>query len=220
MIVAPIILLVFIEPDLGTTGVITLTAFTMWYVAGGNLFHLAAPVPAAFGACRVHARLPDGPGPGLAGPMVGPLGDGFHTVQGLLALGVGGMFGTGLGRAGSSSRTPQRLHLRRDRPGVRLPRGGGRDRPVRSSWRTLASGPPWRRPTRSARCWPPASPAGSACRRSSTSRSSSRLADHRHHPAVHQRRRVVAHHQLRGGRYPALDLAGDLPKGTWKRCGS
>jgi cell division protein FtsW len=30
-------------------------------------------------------------------PWLDPLGEGFHTVQGLLALGVGGWFGTGLG---------------------------------------------------------------------------------------------------------------------------
>ena len=42
IIVAPIIALVFKEPDLGTTMVLTLTAFTMFFVAGANLFHLAA----------------------------------------------------------------------------------------------------------------------------------------------------------------------------------
>ena len=34
-------------------------------------------------------------------------------------------------------------------------------------------------------------------------------ADHRHHAAVHQRRRLIPHHQLRGGRDPALDIARD-----------
>ena len=34
-------------------------------------------------------------------------------------------------------------------------------------------------------------------------------ADHRHHAAVHQRRWLVAHHQLRRDRDPALDLARD-----------
>ena len=40
IIAAPIIALVFKEPDLGTTMVITLTAFTMFFVAGANLVHL------------------------------------------------------------------------------------------------------------------------------------------------------------------------------------
>ena len=46
IIVAPIVVLVFKEPDLGTTGVLTLTAFTMFFVAGANLVHLAMMVPA------------------------------------------------------------------------------------------------------------------------------------------------------------------------------
>ncbi len=54
-------------------------------------------------------------------PWSDPLGDGFHTVQGLLALGAGGVLGT---RARAEhDRGPervQRLHLRRDRPGIRL----------------------------------------------------------------------------------------------------
>ena len=41
IIVLPVIALVFKEPDLGTTIVISLTAFTMFFVAGANLVHLA-----------------------------------------------------------------------------------------------------------------------------------------------------------------------------------
>ena len=40
IIIAPVIFLVFIEPDLGHDVVITLTAFTMFFVAGANLIHL------------------------------------------------------------------------------------------------------------------------------------------------------------------------------------
>ncbi len=99
LIVVPILLLVFREPDLGTTSVLTLTAFTMLFVAGANLVHLASMAGAAMLAIIVV---------GLRGyqleririwldPWLDPLGEGFHTVQGLLALGVGGLFGTGLG---------------------------------------------------------------------------------------------------------------------------
>jgi cell division protein FtsW len=99
IIVAPIVALVFREPDLGTTGVLTLTAFTMFFVAGANLFHLATMVSGAAIAMIIV---------GLRGyqldririwqnPWLDPLGEGFHTVQGLLALGVGGLLGTGLG---------------------------------------------------------------------------------------------------------------------------
>ena len=102
IIVAPVIVLVFKEPDLGTTGVITLTAFTMFFVAGANLVHLAVMVAALAALARDRV--------GLRGyqmdrirawhnPWLDPLGAGFHTVQGLLALGVGGLFGTGLGES-------------------------------------------------------------------------------------------------------------------------
>jgi cell division protein FtsW len=99
VIIAPVIFLVFKEPDLGTTGVITLTAFTIFFVAGANLVHLVAMA----GAGAVAALFV-----GLQGyqldrirvwqnPWLDRLGEGFHTVQGLLALGIGGLFGTGLG---------------------------------------------------------------------------------------------------------------------------
>jgi cell division protein FtsW len=101
IIAAPIIALVFKEPDLGTTVVITLTAFTMFFVAGANIIHLAVMTSGvAIGMILV----------GLRGyqlerirvwqnPWVDRLGEGFHTVQGLLALGIGGLLGTGLGES-------------------------------------------------------------------------------------------------------------------------
>ena len=101
IIVAPILVLVFKEPDLGTTMVITLTAFTMFFVAGANVIHLLLMTG---GAALVMITV------GLRGyqtdrirvwlnPWLDRLGDGFHTVQGLLALGIGGLFGTGLGES-------------------------------------------------------------------------------------------------------------------------
>jgi cell division protein FtsW len=99
IIVTPVAALIFREPDLGTTSVVVLTAFTMFFVAGANLFHLGTMVSAAVMAAIVV---------GLQGyqmtririwldPWSDQLGEGFHTVQGLLALGVGGLIGTGLG---------------------------------------------------------------------------------------------------------------------------
>jgi cell division protein FtsW len=95
----PVIALVFREPDLGTTIVITLTAFTMFFVAGANLLHLGLLAGAGLTAGVVA---------GLEGyqldrvriwlnPWSDALGTGFQTVQGLLALGTGGVTGTGLG---------------------------------------------------------------------------------------------------------------------------
>ena len=101
VILAPVAALVFKEPDLGTTMVITLTAFTMFFVAGASLVHLTVMVS---GAALAMITV------GLRGyqldririwqnPWLDRLGEGFHTVQGLLALGIGGLFGTGLGES-------------------------------------------------------------------------------------------------------------------------
>ena len=100
-IVAPVLLLVFREPDLGTTAVIGLTAFTMFFVAGASLWQFGSIM--ATGAVGVLLV-------GLRGyqaerirtfldPGSDPLGSGFHTIQGLLALGLGGILGRGLGES-------------------------------------------------------------------------------------------------------------------------
>jgi cell division protein FtsW len=96
----PVIGLVVLEPDLGTTGVITLMAFTMFFVAGANLWHLALLVPAGIAAVmfalrsyqmdRIETFLD---------PWKVAADEGYQTVQGILSLGVGGLFGTGLGES-------------------------------------------------------------------------------------------------------------------------
>ncbi len=101
IILAPVAFLVFREPDLGTTTVLVLTGFMMFFVAGANMLHLTVMVA---GACMAALMV------GLRGyqterirtwldPWSDPLGSGFHTVQGLLALGAGGIAGRGLGQS-------------------------------------------------------------------------------------------------------------------------
>jgi cell division protein FtsW len=101
IILTPVAFLVFREPDLGTTTVLTLTGFLMFFVAGANFLHLSVLFSGAFFAAIVV---------GLRGyqmerirtwldPWSDPLGSGFHTVQGLLALGAGGIAGRGLGQS-------------------------------------------------------------------------------------------------------------------------
>ena len=107
VIALPVIGLVFKEPDLGTTIVITLTAFTMFFIAGASLLQLGAL--AGVGGLGVLAILVSGLSPlkdyqleriqTFINPWADPLGAGFHTIQGLLALGLGGVFGSGLGES-------------------------------------------------------------------------------------------------------------------------
>ena len=101
LISIPVIALVFKEPDLGTTTVIAATAFTMFFVAGASLWQFAAM--GAFGLLGVLVvglrdyqvtRIRT-----FIDPWSDPLGAGFHTIQGLLALGLGGIFGAGLGES-------------------------------------------------------------------------------------------------------------------------
>jgi cell division protein FtsW len=110
LITGPLLFLVFLEPDLGTMGVLTLTAFTMFFVAGGSLWQLALVVPAGLAALAFfvsHSAYQMARVNAFLDPWADPQGIGFHTVQGLLAIGTGGILGIGLGE----SRQPGQLHL-------------------------------------------------------------------------------------------------------------
>lgn len=92
--------LVVAEPDLGTTLAIAGTFFVMLFVAGarkrhlGLLFGSALPVLGAVIALEPYRlqRIV-----AFTDPWKHPLGEGFHTIQALLALGSGGILGLGLG---------------------------------------------------------------------------------------------------------------------------
>ena len=94
--------LVMAEPDLGTTVAIAATFFVMLFVAGMENKHIlglgAVAIPAAawamFSAAYRRQRLL-----AFLDPWKHPLGSGFHTIQALLALGSGGLFGVGLGHS-------------------------------------------------------------------------------------------------------------------------
>jgi len=105
LIAGPIILLVLKEPDLGTAGVLTLTAFTIFFVAGANLWQFLLLIPAGIAAVGFvilsHpyqlARLTT-----FLDPWTDPQGKGFHTIQGIFALALGGLMGEGLGQSRSA----------------------------------------------------------------------------------------------------------------------
>jgi cell division protein FtsW len=101
VIFLPIVALVLREPDLGTAMVLATTGLTMFVLAGGNLIHFGLLVATGFVGIvmfalhgyqleRIRAWID---------PWADPGGIGFHSVQGLLALGSGGLFGLGLGQS-------------------------------------------------------------------------------------------------------------------------
>ena len=101
VIVVPVVVLVLLEPDLGTSSVLAFTAFTMFFLAGANVLHLVALGLAAvpmvammflrgYQMDRITAWLD---------PWADPVGIGFHSIQGYLALALGGVLGAGLGES-------------------------------------------------------------------------------------------------------------------------
>jgi cell division protein FtsW len=101
VITVPVVVLVLLEPDLGTSTVLAGTAFTIFFLAGANLVHLATlaaiAVPAVammflrgYQVERIEAWL---------NPWKDASGIGFHSIQGYLALALGGVFGAGLGES-------------------------------------------------------------------------------------------------------------------------
>jgi cell division protein FtsW len=100
VIVGPVVALVLAEPDLGTASVLGFTAFTMFFLAGANLVHMAAlavaavPVVVVFMQGYQMDRIK-----AWQNPFADVSGLGFHSVQGFLALALGGVFGAGLGES-------------------------------------------------------------------------------------------------------------------------
>jgi cell division protein FtsW len=101
IIVGIVACLVLVQPDLGTAAIIIGAAACVFFVAGANLLHIALLGMA--GACTGTALLAHLSGYQLdrirayLDPWSDIQGFGWHTAQGLIALGSGGLFGHGLG---------------------------------------------------------------------------------------------------------------------------
>jgi cell division protein FtsW len=100
MVVGAIGLLLLLEPDFGTTVVLTTTVATMMFLAGVRFWHFLASVMVAAGLMALImwmepyrvARLLS-----YRDPWADPFGSGFQLVQALIAIGRGEWFGMGLG---------------------------------------------------------------------------------------------------------------------------
>jgi cell division protein FtsW len=102
LLVAPGFFLIALEPDLGTAGVYIIAASSVFFMSGANLLYLTAIGGAVMAAAwfmisstsyqleRVQSFLD---------PFRDPLGAGYNTIQALLALGLGGITGLGLGES-------------------------------------------------------------------------------------------------------------------------
>jgi cell division protein FtsW len=100
IIVIPFLVLIVREPDLGTTSVIVLIAFSLYFVAGANPFHLILAGLAGIGGGVLVVAMGSYPLQRiqtLLDPWADPQNTGYQTVKGLEALSAGGLFGTGLG---------------------------------------------------------------------------------------------------------------------------
>jgi len=102
MLVAPGFFLISMEPDLGTAGVYVIVAIGIFFMAGANLLYLTAIGAGVMAAAwtminstsyqleRVQTFLD---------PFRDPLDTGYNSIQALLALGLGGITGLGLGES-------------------------------------------------------------------------------------------------------------------------
>lgn len=94
--------LILMQPDLGTAMSLAGIIFVMLFAAGARMSHLGGLAVAGVVAVGLAIALkPYRMQRFLAflDPWADPLGSGFHTIQGLYAIGSGGLFGLGLGQS-------------------------------------------------------------------------------------------------------------------------
>ncbi len=102
IMVGIVCLLILKQPDMGTAIVIVLSMLIVYFVAGARLDHLFLGASAAFLLALVALKFEAYRGARLAAwldPWKYSHGAGYHTVQALLALGLGGLTGVGLGNS-------------------------------------------------------------------------------------------------------------------------
>ncbi|HUH17070.1 MAG TPA: putative lipid II flippase FtsW [Methylomirabilota bacterium] len=102
LLVVPGFVLIAMQPDLGTSGVYVIAAASVFFLAGANLLYVGAIVSAVVGAAWLMVsnsayqmeRIRT-----VINPFADPSDAGYNSVQALLALGLGGITGLGLGES-------------------------------------------------------------------------------------------------------------------------
>lgn len=106
LIVAPLILLILLEPDLGTSMVLVTIWFGMTFLSGAAIRHiiimlsiglLSLPIAWIFMQPYMRDRIVT-----FIDPTVDPLGAGYNVLQARIAVGSGGWFGRGVSEATQS----------------------------------------------------------------------------------------------------------------------
>ena len=100
VIISAIGLLLMLQPDLGTTGIIVAITITMFWAAGATFIQMGALLIAG-GIAAVALTIIEGYRldrlTAFTAAETDPLGSGFQTLQALIAMGNGGATGLGLG---------------------------------------------------------------------------------------------------------------------------
>jgi cell division protein FtsW len=102
IILGLVCLLILKQPDMGTAIVIALSMLAVYFVAGARLEHFAAGVAAGLALAYLALKVQAYRGARMTAwlnPWKDPSGTGYHTIQALLALGLGGLTGVGLGNS-------------------------------------------------------------------------------------------------------------------------
>jgi cell division protein FtsW len=100
VVLSLIMVLITLEPDMGTMSVLVLIALIIYFVAGARLRHLASFVLAMSGLFFILIKLAPYRLARLTtflNPVLDPQGTGYHINQAFLAIGSGGWFGRGFG---------------------------------------------------------------------------------------------------------------------------
>jgi len=97
-----VMLLIILQPDIGTTGIIVLISLVVYFIGGGSLKHLLWLTMAGTGMLYFLIKI----APYRTArftvflhPELDPQGIGYHINQALLAIGSGGWLGLGLGHS-------------------------------------------------------------------------------------------------------------------------